>query len=46
LEVMENEFETGVTEFVVTAELTRYRDRNYLLLRKCQRRISHGNLAP
>jgi len=46
LEVMEREAEAGVTEFVISAEVTRYRDRNYLLLRKCRRRLSHGNLGP
>lgn len=46
LEAMEREAEAGVQEFVISAEVTRYRDRNYLLLRKYRRPISHGNLGP
>lgn len=33
-------------EFVISGEVTCYRERNYLLLTKVLRRSSHGNLAP
>lgn len=46
LEVMEREAESGLTEFVVSGEVMRYRDRNFLLLRKILRRVDHGNLGP
>ncbi len=46
LEMMEREAQAGFTEFVVSAEVTRYRGRNYLLLRKVLRRVGHGNLSP
>jgi hypothetical protein len=46
LEAMEREAEAGVQRFVISAEVTRYRDRNYLLLLKYRRPISHGNLGP
>lgn len=46
LEVMERESEAGFTEFIITAEITRYRDQNYLLLRKVLRRTGHGNIGP
>jgi hypothetical protein len=46
LEMMEREADAGFSEFVVSGEVTRYRDRNYLLLRKILRRAGHGNLSP
>lgn len=46
LEAMETEAEAGVTEFVISAEVTRYRGQNYLNLLKYRRQVSHGNLAP
>lgn len=46
LEAMEQQAERGVTEFEITAEVTRYRGQNFLLLRKVLRRVSNGNLAP
>jgi len=46
LELMETEAASGVTEFVITAEVTRYRETNYLLLRKCQRALAQGNIGP
>jgi hypothetical protein len=46
LEAMEAEAEAGVTEFIISAEVTRYRGRNYLNLLKYRRQISHGNLTP
>jgi hypothetical protein len=33
-------------EFVISGEVTRFGDENYLLLRKVIRRVDHGNLAP
>jgi hypothetical protein len=46
LEVMEAEAEAGVEEFIISAEVTRYRGQNYLNLLKFRRQISHGNLSP
>lgn len=46
LEAMEAEAEAGVKEFIISAEVTRYRGRNYLNLLKYRRQISHGNLTP
>jgi hypothetical protein len=46
LEHMEAEAEAGVKEFVISAEVTRYRGRNYLLIRNFHRQIDHGNLSP
>jgi hypothetical protein len=46
LEAMEADAEAGVKEFVIWAEVTRYRGRNYLNLLKYRRQVAHGNLAP
>ena len=46
LEAMEREARVGSSEFVISAEVTRYKDCNYLLLRKILRRVRHGNLSP
>lgn len=46
LETMEREADAGFNEFIITAEVTRYRGQNYLLLRKVLRRTEHGNLSP
>jgi ABC-type transport system substrate-binding protein len=46
LESLEREAEAGFSEFIISAEVTRYRGRNYLLLRKILRRVEHGNLGP
>ena len=46
LEAMERELQLGTTQFVISAEVTRYHDLNYLLLRKILRRVEHGNLSP
>ena len=46
LEALEREAQAGFSEFIVTAEATRYKDSNYLLLRKILRRVGHGNLGP
>ncbi len=46
LEAMEREATGGTGEFIVTAEVMRYRGENYLLLRKVRRQIAHGNLSP
>lgn len=46
LEAMEAEAAAGVEEFIISAEVTRYRGSNYLLLRKYRRQIAHGNLSP
>jgi len=46
LEAMEAEAEAGVAGFRISAEVTRYRGHNYLILRKYRRQISNDNLAP
>ena len=46
LEAMERETDAGFSEFVVSAEVTRYKGSNYLILRKILRRVAHGNLSP
>jgi len=46
LETMEREAEAGFTAFIISAEVTRYRGRNYLLLRKVLRRVGSENLRP
>lgn len=46
LETIEREAEAGFSEFIVSAEVTRYRGRNFLLLRKVLRRVGHGNIGP
>ncbi|MEP0848528.1 MAG: hypothetical protein HRF50_17110 [Phycisphaerae bacterium] len=46
LEAMEGEAAAGNTEFIVTAEVTRYRGQNYLIIRKARRQVAHGNLSP
>lgn len=46
LESMEREAAQGISDFVISAEVTRYRGENYLLVRKVRRHHSHGNLGP
>jgi hypothetical protein len=46
LEAMEHEAERGYSEFIISARVTAYRGKNYLLLLKVLRRTPHGNLAP
>lgn len=46
LEFMEKEAEAGASEFIITADVTRYRGRNFLLIRSYRRQVSHGNLSP
>lgn len=46
LEAMERDAESGITGFTITAEVTRYRGKNYLFLLKYRRQIEHGNLRP
>lgn len=46
LELMEQEAQAGYQDFIVSADVTRYRGSNYLLLRKVLRRLSNGNLGP
>lgn len=45
-ETMERAADAGHTEFVVSAEVTRYRNHNYLLLRGVSYRVSNNNLSP
>lgn len=46
LDQMERLAQTGVTDFVVSGEMTTYRGQNFLLIRKVRRHVDHGNLAP
>jgi hypothetical protein len=46
LEAMEDEADHGLSEFIVSGEITRYRGTNGLLLRKVLRRVSNGNVGP
>lgn len=46
LEAMERAAGAGVSEFVITAEVSLYRGGNYVMLRKVLERLSNGNLAP
>lgn len=45
-EFMERLYESGITEFVITGEIQRYRGKNYLLVRKADPHRGNGNLAP
>jgi hypothetical protein len=45
LEAMERQSASGA-QFTISAQVTRYRGRNYLLLLKVLRRVSHGNISP
>ena len=45
LETLEREAEAGFGEFVISAEVTRYKGSNYIILRKILRRVEHGNLG-
>src|SRR5262249_29620588 len=46
LEYMEKEADAGASEFIITADVTTYRGRNFLMLRTYRRQVSHGNLNP
>ncbi|MFH1746452.1 MAG: hypothetical protein ABIG44_05340 [Planctomycetota bacterium] len=46
LEAMERRAEYGNAEFVISCEVTRYRNRNFVLLTKILQRVQHGNLRP
>lgn len=46
LEAMEAAAEHTESQFIISAEVTLYRGRNFLLLRKVLRRVEHGNLGP
>lgn len=46
LEAMERLAQGGESEFIITAEVTRYKQQNYLLLHKVLHRVGHGNLGP
>lgn len=46
LEAMEREAAAGFGEFIISAEVTRYKGYNYLILRKILRRVGHGNVGP
>lgn len=45
-EALERQAQFGNTEFVISGQVTRYRNRNYLLLTKVLQRVRHGNLSP
>jgi|GEM_PF-1000198 len=46
LGAMERAADAGVTDFLLTGEITTYRGRNYLIVLNFRRRISHGNVGP
>lgn len=46
LESMEQDAARGISQFIVTYEVTEYRDRNYALVRSYRRQIDNGNLRP
>ncbi len=46
LEAMESQAEGGDNQFIISAEVTRYHGRNYIILRKVLRRVPNGNLTP
>ncbi|TWT43683.1 hypothetical protein RAS1_00820 [Phycisphaerae bacterium RAS1] len=46
LELMQREAASGNSEFIVSAEVTRYEARNYVIIRKLLRRVRHGNVGP
>ncbi|MGE3182046.1 MAG: hypothetical protein AB7N71_10475 [Phycisphaerae bacterium] len=46
LEALEQAAANGSREFVISAEVTRYRGRNLLTLKKVLQRVSNGNLSP
>lgn len=46
LEYMERSATSGLNEFTVSGEVSRYRGKNYLYLWKVLERVSNGNIAP
>ena len=46
MEELENEISSGVNQAVVTGEITRYKNRTFLLLRNYRRQTDRGNLSP
>ncbi len=46
LEAMEELADAGFTRFVISAEVTRYRGHNYLLLVKFRRQPTNENVSP
>jgi hypothetical protein len=46
LETLESEAQRGGTEFIISAEVTRYHKKNYIILRKVLRRVDNGNISP
>ena len=46
LETIEHEADAGYSEFIVSGEITRYKGRNFLLLKKVLRRVANGNISP
>ena len=46
LETMERLAQAGATVFRISAEVTQYRDKNYLNILRVQRSVAHGNLGP
>lgn len=45
-ELLERQAKQGATNFTISGEVTRYRGKNYLLLRKVIQRVDNGNLRP
>ena len=46
LEALERVARSGVNEFVISAQVSRYRGQNYLSLLKVLERVPNGNLSP
>lgn len=46
LEALEREFEDGTVEFVISGEITRYKEMTYILVRKAVTRVNNGNVSP
>ncbi len=46
LETMEREAQAGFEEFIISAEVVRYKEYNFLNIKKLLRRVKHGNLNP
>jgi hypothetical protein len=45
-EALEREARRGASQFLISGEITRYRDQNFILLRKIVQRMDNGNLRP
>jgi hypothetical protein len=46
LEEMQRQSDSVGGQFVVSGEVTRYHNQNFLLIRKLRRQMGHGNISP